>query len=265
VGISEQNKPQIATRTCVVATTPWSGSSRLSQLIERTGAMPLPSPWFDPVLVPMNCRRLGISIQQPALPARYLKAVRERATHAGVCSFTVMWSHHRWLVQVARHGLGAEPGGRSELDSDVLKAWFPNPTYVWLTSRDTRSQALRWYFGRHHELTEAAAEDPHRLAPDMQEVRWLEAMIGRHHTGWNTFFALHHIEPVTVDYEDLCATPTETVRSILADMGLPTDQLISGDELVSSRPETLAVRWADRYRRARPRLSTTVGVRAVNA
>jgi LPS sulfotransferase NodH len=271
VGTAETVAAQTATRTCIVASTPWSGSRKLAQVLRRSGAMRPPRAWFDPVAVPLRSRQLGLSIGDPAWSRRYLEAVRARATLAGTCSLLVMWTHLRWMVHIARSAPDGPPDGHPQLDTDVVAAWFPQPQYVWLRSRETGSQALRWYLSRRPDMLESSPMHESsqkyegRPTADWQEVRWLETMLERYDRGWNTFFTIHGVQPTTVFYEDLRERTPESATAVLDDLGMEGNEPTDGPVFAEGRVDALADRLADEYRRARSRLCATVGVRAVNA
>jgi LPS sulfotransferase NodH len=253
------------TRTCIVASTPWSGSRRVGDVLGRTGAMRQPVAWFDPLEVPRRGRQFGLSIQEPGWLARYLEAVRARATRAGTCSILLLWSHLRWAVQGGRCALPDRHDEPPRLDTEVLSWWFPEPTYLWLRSRDAGTQALRWYLDRHPEVTDALAAHGDRSGIDWQEVRWLESMTRRQDQGWSTFFRIHDLHPVTAFHEDIRRWTPAAVAEVLGGLGIPGTDAVGGPGGEDSLVERLADDLAEGYRKARPRLCTTVGVRAVHA
>ena len=250
-------------RTHIVVGTPWAGSWRLCNLMGRTGTMTTPLPWFDPLRVPAFARELEVASDARPWAARYLTAVRERATADRVCSFSMMWTHQRWLLQIARLALGPDSDARTTLDPDVVATSFPNPSYVWVRCSDTAAQALRWYASRHPELAQVYPGALGGAAPpaDFQEVRWLESVALRQEQGWATYFAIHGIRPVVVSSEDLVAEPVTEALTVVRRLGYEPAGLPSSKG-AEEGIEAVAGRLAEPYRRARSRLSSDVGVRA---
>lgn len=253
-------------RTHIVVSTPWSGSWRLCNLMGRTGTMPTPQPWFVPLGAPPVAREVDGASDDRPWAARYVAAVRERATEAGVCTFSMMWTHQRFLLQIARLALGPDPDARAMLDPDVVAACFPGPSYVWVRSSDFSGQALRWYASRHRGLAHAddLEADAATGAVDFQEVRWLEALARRQEQGWATYFAIHGIEPVVVSTEQLGEEPVALALEVVRRLGHePTQQPTSKGS--NEEIEAVARVLAGPYMRARRRLSSVVGVRARTA
>lgn len=220
--------------------------------------------WFDPLRIPFNGRRLGLSLGDANWEGRYLDEVRDRATQDGTCSYAVTWPSQRWLEQVARDAWRSRSNGADTAGSAGLDAWFPNRTYVWVRSKDLRTQAIRWYLAQHTDETDGG-EPGGEWQPDFQEVRWLESLIARHERAWSTFFAIHGIEVVTVLYEEALTHPVETVAALLDRLGVTAATTISGSEVAPAPEESAAEAWLAPYRRVRSRLSSTVGVRAVGS
>ncbi|MGO9560474.1 MAG: Stf0 family sulfotransferase [Acidimicrobiales bacterium] len=250
-------------RTHIVVATPWAGGWRLCNLMGRTGTMATPLPWFDPLRVPAYTRDLEVASDDRPWAARYLAAVRERATTDRVCAFSMMWLHQRWLLQIARLALGSDADGRAMLDPEVLAASFPNPSYVWVQCSNAATQALRWYVSRHPELAQTDLGALSGAAPgaDFQEVRWLESAVLRQEKGWETYFAIHGITPVVVSSEDLAAEPVAEAVRVVKRLGYePSELPISKG--ATEEIEAAVGRLAEPYRRARSRLSSAVGVRA---
>jgi LPS sulfotransferase NodH len=240
------------TLSCFVASTPWAGGWRLGQLLGQSDRTDAPRSWFDPLRVPYRSHMLSIQLGAADWAARYLEAVRAAATREGICWVSLQWNHLRWLAQIARVALQTSTADCSTLDTDVLAAWFPNPWFVRVGSADTASQALRWY----------AALHPGRSEPEYQEVRWLEAIIQRQDRAWTTFFRVHGIEPLLVQYDEIVSQPAETVGALLGAIGIATDRQATDRSLVDGPSEQQAARWRARYRTVRPGLRTTVGARS---
>lgn len=256
--------------SCVIATTPWSGSQILVQALRATRLAGDPRDYFNPLEVVPRCREWGLLglglFSLPRVPeadfaARYLAAVRKAAMgRNGVLGLNLPWSHQRWLVRFARAALPDPPAAVPRSDATVLEDWFPGARYLYLTCDDVARQAARWYLGRPAPAALGGAQRPGH-PPDFQEVRWIEALISRQEQAWECYFGVHGIDAYRVEYETLADHPEETVRGILEWLGPPG---FPGPGWNGRLPRFRApepVDWLPGYLAGRERLSATIGVR----
>jgi LPS sulfotransferase NodH len=255
--------------SCIIATTPWSGSQLLVRSLRATGLFGEPRDYFNPLEVVPRCREWGLlglgvyslpSIPETDFVARYLSAVTRAAMgRNGVLAINLPWSHQRWLVRFARAGRPDPPGAVPRSDARVLEECYPGTRYLYLTSADMAWQAARWYLGRPAPAALGGAPEPGQ-PPDFQEVRWIEALIARQEQAWETYFEVHGIDAHRIDYEALAQNQEETVRGILEWLELPGSP--AREWRRSLRPQSAEpVEWLAGYLAARDRLSPTIGVR----
>jgi LPS sulfotransferase NodH len=233
--------------SCLIATTPWSGSRLLCRALWATRLAGNPREYFDPLeVVPRSVEWGLLGPGRDHLPrqperefaGRYLNAVAKAGTSDnGVFSVSLPWSHQRWLARFARAAAPDVEGAPTRSDTEVLGQWYPQPRYLYVTSAD-----------------------PGPLL-DFQEVRWIEALISRQERAWEVYFQVNGIDPHRIEYEDFLADPEETVNGILEWLGVPGTpaRLWPGE----THRERLAkpVGWLSDYSAARDRLSVTIGVR----
>jgi trehalose 2-sulfotransferase len=257
--------------SCLIATTPWSGSQLLCQALQATGLAGNPREYFDPLEVVRRSVAWGLLRagrdhlpRQPEteFAGRYLNAVAKAGTGpSGVFSASLPWSHQRWLARFARAAAPDVPGTPTRSDAEVLAQWYPQTRYLYLASADVARQAGRWYLGRHAEQA-APSERPGPGQPlDFQEIRWIEALISRQQRAWEVYFQVNGVDPYRIEYEDFLAHPEETVGGFLEWLGVPgTPARVWPGE---AHRERLAkpVGWLSDYSAARNRLSATIGVR----
>lgn len=256
--------------SCVIATTPWSGSQLLARALRATGMAGDPRDYFNPLEVVPRCQEWGLlgpgvfslpRVAEADFVARYLNAVTKAAMGRNrVLSINLPWSHQRWLVRFARTATPDPPDAVPRSDAQVLEDWYPGTRYLYLTCADLAWQAARWYLGRSAPAALGGAPEPGR-PPDFQEVRWIETLIARQEQAWECYFEVHGIDAHRIEYEALAENPEETVRGILEWLELPGPpaQQWTG-KLPRVRPQE-ALEWLPDYLAGRDRLSTVIGVR----
>jgi LPS sulfotransferase NodH len=252
--------------SCLIATTPWSGSQLLCQALRATRLVGDPRDYFNPfevVTYSVEWRLLRPGHNHlPRYPEqefarRYLAAVTKAAMgRGGVLSVNLPWSHQRWLARFARAAAPDVPGTPTRSDAAVVEQWFPRTRYLYLTSGEKVRQAGRWYRGQRRGPA-AAAGAPH---PDFQEIRWIETLISRQEKAWVSYFQVHHIDAYRIEYEDFLTHPEETVGGILSWLGVPGSPARPWRNEARLRRLAVPVDWLPDYVAARDRLSPTIGV-----
>jgi trehalose 2-sulfotransferase len=257
-------------RSCLIATTPWSGGHLLCQALWDTRLAGNPRDYFNPLKVVPRSVELGLlgpgrdhvpRQPQKEFADRYLNAVARAGTGpGGVFSAHLPWSHQRWLARFARAAAPDVEGTPTRSDAVVLEQWYPQTRYVYMTSTDVARQAGRWYLGRTGPAAMGGGPQPGQPL-DFQEVRWIEALISRQQQAWEVYFQVNGIEARRIRYEDFLARPEETVGGIIDWLGVPgtPERAWNGDD----HRERLArpVAWLSDYAAARDRLSAVIGVR----
>jgi trehalose 2-sulfotransferase len=259
----------VVTASCLIASTPWSGSVPLCDAMRATGLAGDPRDYFNPLDVPWRSRRWGLlGLAEREFAVGYLQAVTRLAAGTnGVLCINLPWSHQRWLTRFARVALHGEPassaGSWAGSDAQVLEAWYPGTRYVHLTTRDAASQAARWYLGRRRNPSAPGVGKGPREGqpPDLQEVRWIEELIDRQKMAWQNYFRVHGIEPYRIDYETFLENPAESVAGVLQWLGLPGAQLRAADLEIDREDLAPGAEWLPDYLEQRDRLSATIGVR----
>jgi len=261
--------------SCLIATTPWSGSPLLCQALRATRLAGDPRDYFNPLEVVSNS--LEWRLLRPAgnhLPRyperefarRYLTAVAKAAIgRNGVLSVNLPWSHQRWLARFARAAAPDVVGTPTRSDAAVIEQWYPQTRYLYLTSVDTAHQAARWYLGRRSGPAAVGGAPSPGQPPDLQEVRWIETLISRQEGSWEVYFKVHDIDAYRVEYEDFLAHPEETVDGILKWLGLTAAPAWRWGGEVPRRRLATTIDWLPDYRAAREELSATIGVRQERA
>ncbi|HLX47388.1 MAG TPA: Stf0 family sulfotransferase [Streptosporangiaceae bacterium] len=248
--------------SCLIATTPWSGSRLLCGALRATGLAGDPRDYFNPFEVVRRGEDWGVLGSEGDFAVRYLTAAGRAATgDNGVLSVNLPWSHQRWLVRVARAALPASSPAVTGSDAEVLEVWYPRTHYLYLTSDDKARQAIDWYLGRPEGPAPVGGAPQPGEPPDFQEIRWIESLISRQEQAWETYFQMHGIEVHRVRYETFLERPGETVAGILQWLELPGPP--SADWAAAIHQQRLAgpVDWLEEYLAERDWLSETIGVR----
>jgi LPS sulfotransferase NodH len=240
--------------SCLIATTPWSGSGRFYGALRATGAVGDTREYFNPLRVMIRSREWGLSGAGGDFMPRYLRAVVSTATGPNrALSIGLPWSHQRWLVRVARSAL-SPAADEAPSDAEVIEAWYPRSRYVYLVSGDPVTQAVNWY-----------AQQFGGRVPDLQEVRWRETLIRHQENAWEMFFMVHGITPYRVEFRQFRQHPDQTTAEILDWLGVTaTARRGQNDELGLGPPQPRASQradWLDGYLEARESLQEVIGLR----
>jgi trehalose 2-sulfotransferase len=250
------------TLSCLIATTPWSGSMLLCGALRATGLAGDPRDYFNPFEVVRRGERWGVLGSEGDFAARYLTAAGQAATGAnGVMSVNLPWSHQRWLARVARAALPASSPAATRSDAEVLEAWYPRTHYLYLTSDHKARQAIDWYLSRATGQAPVGGQPQPDEPPDFQEIRWIESLVSRQEQAWETYFQLHGIDVYRVRYETFLEHPEETVAGILQWLELPGAPSAGWAEEVHQQRLAGPVDWMDDYLAGRDLLCETIGVR----
>jgi len=218
--------------------------------------MAAPEAYFDPQTVAERSRAWRLLGSDGQFPARYLTAVAAGQRRDRVWCTSVMWSHLRWLVGMARAALPASDHDRP--DAELVAAWFPDTSYVRIRCADHAGQALRFYARLHPA---AAAGASATAVPDFEEVRWLETVLVRQERAWDAFFSAPGLTVTTVDFGHFLRDPEECVQDVTAFLGL-SPAPPTGPPAPARSTGTFDRRWRDRYRAVRDELPATPGIRA---
>jgi trehalose 2-sulfotransferase len=265
------HQPEVS---CLVATTPRSGSWLLSAALQDTGLVGVPEEYFRPDMIRIWSDQWGISRRAPyGVFVRH--ALDYGTTDNGVFSAKLHWYQLEWFVEQLRPLRG---GSMADLtDGDLIAAWLPDPHYVHLHRRDRARQAISYFrAGRSgvwfvqtgddppqtREETERDTEPPSEA--EWQHVRWLEGFVRTHDRNWRDFFRAHEIQPLDVAYEDLVADFQGTLAGVLEFLGAgsATDVGAVSPRLARQSDELSEV-WLEEYLAKRDRITPKQLTRAV--
>lgn len=195
-------------RPYVIAATPRSGSSLLSDLLRATGLLGVPLEYLNQVDLPVLLARFGGATADGRIDfSRYLAGlVRHRTSPNGRFGLKV---HFR---QIQPH-----------LGDPALARLLRAASWLWIRRRDTIAQAISlaiaqatatWSIRRDEERRAAPA--PFDGAQFTRETRGLAIQ----DMGWRLFFRANGIAPLEVWYEDLVADPDWTMAAACRYLGV---------------------------------------------
>lgn len=243
--------------SCLIVTSPRTGSWLLSDILSLTGLVGQPDEYFRLDFARDVIKDYGLKTK--GLSRAYLEGIVTRtATPNGVFAAKIHPHHFDKLVAAIR-SLGDEDDERS--NAELIEAWFPNPRYVHLTRLDTRRQAISYYRALLSGVWWALDDDEGgarakggrrpggspRVRPDYLQIKWLEDLVVRYEEQWDEFFSSSGITPHEVVYEDLVENTERVVLGVLEYLGI---ELPDGFTVPASRVRRLADRSTERQLRA---------------
>ena len=256
-------------RTIVIASSPRSGSTLLSEALWATGLAGAPDEYFKGATVAEAADNLGVPRYTPAerlrrqakraaLRADWRPSLRidpdsldgylaylyaHRTSPNGVFSFKIHWSHY---AELCERGLRLEDLpqpldwvhiSRRDLIGQAVSLARANRSGVWNTSR-----AHDRYRRPSLEYDDAAVERSyHHVAEAAAQ--------------WPRFFEAAGITPITVVYEDLDADYASTVRRTLDALGIHVDE-VAEPKLRRQRDATNS-EWIRMFSANHPELAST--------
>jgi trehalose 2-sulfotransferase len=243
--------------SCVVASTPGTGSSFLCRGLARTGIVGQPDEYIDRSLYRSLATQWGYAEKGQPATTRVERAMLHTATPNGVFALHAHWYDFALLLRTIRNTAGSD-----DLLGHVDRL-LASPRYVHVSRGDTAAQALSYYgaiFTGDADVRSDAPPDPDRAGPEpviLEQVRWLEDLLIDWDAQWQAYFARCDIRPLEVAYEDLAANYGPTIDRVLEYLGLTwlpgaADLEAPDRTLPSDWPQ----RWLDEYRAGRDRLAS---------
>jgi LPS sulfotransferase NodH len=231
-GMADATIGRGASASCVICTTPRSGSWLLADQLLRTGIAGRPEEYFRPDWYErfastgevryrhMKSHRRFVSA--PAKDTRsfpeFMRRVREAAaTENGVVAVKIHWQQlERVLPSLRAHsGAGRRP------DAEVLESWFPNARYVLLRRADKLRQAISYHRALRSGVWWSTGDRKSRLSEhDLGDIERLRRELVGQEEQWRRFFRESGRTPLEIVYEDLARRPRATTRSVLRFLGL---------------------------------------------
>lgn len=248
----------MSTTSYVICGTPRSGSTLLCRMLAATGLAGHPNSYFRHQNIAEWAVDWGVDTtggtDDAAFDRGYVDAMRRvGAAGTGVFGLRLMWNG----VAEARKRLGRFVGTDAELPALIAQA-FGRPAFLHLSRRDKAAQAVSllkaeqsgiWHRGADGSVLEGA-EVPGALAYDEPRLRALLAELEADDAAWADFFAAHGIEPLRLTYEQLAADPRDTLRCVLATLGLDPGTSATIPIPTARLADATSTAWATRLAQA---------------
>jgi LPS sulfotransferase NodH len=242
--------------SCVIASTPSTGSTVLCRGLAQTGIVGQPDEYIAIAVYNRFAAQWGYPPAYEPATTRVARAMEQTATPNGVFAVHAHWYDFALLLRTIRNA--AEPTDWL----DHVDRLLVTPRYVHISRRDTGAQALSYYRaiytgganGRPDAPPHAAQGGPEPVI--LEQVRWLENMLIDWDAQWQLYFARGDIRPLDVFSEDIEASYRPTVERVLDYLGLASMPAVANLEAPERTPPSdWLPRWLDEYRAARAGLA----------
>lgn len=247
----------------LVCATPRSGSTLLCEMLGETGhaGRPLehfevlrhsslprqPREYFEGV---KSARLLGrLAPTEPGIPSTespgewWERILAEGRSHNGVWAGKLMWGHTEDFLARARE----LPGLAGADLRTALWALLDEPRFVFVTRADKVEQAVSlWRAVQTQSWRSGEAARDHSPVYEFEGIDHLLRLLESEERSWAEWFSDARVQPIGVTYEELDASPGETVARVLEALGLPAYG-VDVPRLSRQRDE-LSSLWIERYR-----------------
>ncbi len=252
VALTHQSQPSLS---CVIASTPWSGSALLCSALAQTGIVGQPDEYIAFSVYKSLAAQWGYAPGNDTATTRVARAMQHTTTPNGAFALQAHWHDFAMLLRTIRST--ADPAGLLDQVDQLLAS----PRYVHISWRDTSAHALSYYraiYAGETDVRSDAPPDQGHGGPEpvlLGQVRWLEDMLIDWDARWEAYFASCDIRPLEVSYEDLVTNYRPTVERVLDYLGLESTPTVANLEAVyPTDPSEWTHRWLDEYRAGRDRL-----------
>ncbi len=212
----------------LIATTPRCGSHHLGHLLTATGMLGSPLEYFSKGRLRDWREKLAASDTVDL----FRQLFRRRTSPSGWFGVKAHWPQFQQIMA----------------DEEVC-GLFNFRRYLHIERRDRLAQAISWVIAQQSSAWISFHTPNDEPRYDFDAIRNALNVIDAHSADWKQFFATHGIEPLSIIYEDLVATPDATVESVLAHCGLTRDPTLARHTEQPTRQASHRNEiWAQRYR-----------------
>lgn len=236
----------------VIATSPRTGSTLLTEALSATRQAGSPDEFFD--IHPKNEQNWANRFRIPP-GASYIDHLQAATrTQNGVFGFKLHWHQ---MPALSNRLLERRPDAESLARRpvfDLLQERFPGIRFVWLTRRNKVAQAISYYRAAETNIWRVWGDNRPAAPASARKADYSRAGIERHlrmlnnmDAGWQRFFAVHKITALPLVYEDFVQSYEPTVRRVLAFLGLSTDGLIVPPPALQRLGNAESEEWERRF------------------
>jgi trehalose 2-sulfotransferase len=247
----------------VICTSPRSGSTLLCKLLASTGVAGNPKSYFhEPSIADwldgVGAELCDLADERSALETAFQMIVAEGSLDTGMFGFRLQ----RHSFDFFTEKLAVLHPGRSS-DLERFRAAFGRTAFVHLTRGDKVEQAVSFVKAQQTGLWHRAADgtELERLAPP-QEPAYDFVEIGKcveefisFDRQWESWFVSEGIEPVRITYDALSASPVETLRHILEELGVDGEAAKGVAPGTARLADKTNLEWIQRFRSEQGSLS----------
>jgi len=229
-----------------------SGSNLLTDGLRETGRAGRPKQFFCKLFEPKYAAKYQAN-PETDFAAYISRVIDVTSSSNGVFGFKLMgWYLDEFLERLRK--TGAFGNGT---DARLLEAAFPRLRLIYVYRANKLRQAISkarayqsglWKVQVGQSQFSEARFDPELIERCQDEVRREDAV-------WGNFFARSTIQPLRIDYEELCRDYKGTLQAVLAflKVRLPARAKIGGPSTIRQGDE-LSLEWEERYRSQRETL-----------
>ncbi|MGA7673664.1 MAG: Stf0 family sulfotransferase [Rhizomicrobium sp.] len=251
-------------RTIVICTQQRSGSTLLGEAIYFAGGLGCPLEYFHEGFQPLFEARW-----KPADFQAYVSTLHSlRTDSTGVFSTKLFWRDAvRLMCQFAPAEFNMPHWTADTHIShtayrrafSIFSQFLPNPTFVFLTRRNTVRQAVSFSIAGETRLwREFSGSSPkHKMqepAYDFNRVLRILAVIQKGNAHWSNFFRANDLQHHEVVYEDLAENYENTMRSLFEAVGRPEAAIMPARlrRQADARSEEILEQFLADFRRRTP-------------
>jgi LPS sulfotransferase NodH len=233
--LEELEKMPDPEHTYIIAITPRSGSSYLSDVITKTKQLGRPGEFLSQAVIQNVVKTIpGKNSEQ------YLRNVmRFRKTRNHVSGIKASWFQFRNFQ-----------------DSMVDKSQLLKFKYIYLTRKDLNAQAVSLYratattvFHTNIEHSEEALKKLNTLQYDYTQIKNWYLHIVEQEKGWKKFFQNNNISPLTIYYEDIDDDISKVLKRIAKYLGISVNNkvLLENNSIFEKVSDNRNVDWAQQF------------------
>ena len=232
---------RLAEREYYICFTPRSGSSWLTDLLQKTKVMGNPGEWFNPDLLANNLKR-----GYPCANLReYIDYIRTRWASDNVFGCEMTWLHYN----VLREALA------TDRIQDRIDLRHHKVVYLWRNDLVAQAVSLhraistRKFHSTQHDGSDGS--DDKIPYPGEEIWKWMMHILQQEY-GWRRYFRDHAISYLSLSYEELCNSTALTISRICqyvrgSERLSPTIEVSSGHaKMASDRSTSVAIDFYSR-------------------
>lgn len=214
----------------MIASTPRSGGTLLSQHLWNSGIMGAPAEYFG---FYSTFLRLVARLQPDTIEDYMTRLMPRRTTANGVFGFKVHYDHLQFMLL---------SGMLTRLGQMQVIAIERQDRLAQAVSHARALQTGQW-----NSLNKTPRAEP---AYNADLIRWSLNHLGAQRQGWQAFFEQHKLTPLTVDYHQLAADPAGTAQQVIAQANVPQAPVTPVTlPMVERQGDGTNAAWVERFRR----------------